>query len=65
MSDPKGIHHKEFSAAHDALNRMRRACERGTGCTLTREMIQSLSVTGIGQMWDDTDPRTEANYDQA
>ena len=31
--------------AQDALNRMRRASHRGTGCHLTKEMIDSLSLT--------------------
>lgn len=43
--------------AHDALDRMRRAAERGTGCRLTAEMIQSLAVSSIGQMWAEEDPR--------
>ncbi|MBG6161508.1 hypothetical protein IWQ54_001158 [Labrenzia sp. EL_195] len=36
MSDD--IHKKEFSAAHDAFERMRKAHERGTGCRLTARM---------------------------
>lgn len=43
--------------AHDALNRMRRAAERGTGCHLTAEMIASLAVTQIGAYWSQPDPR--------
>ncbi|UTC28111.1 hypothetical protein GURKE_00800 [Brevundimonas phage vB_BpoS-Gurke] len=50
-----------FDGAHDALNRMRRAHERGTGCHLTADMIRSLSVTLIGQMWSDDDPRQETS----
>lgn len=51
-----------FSPAHDALDRMRRAAERGTGCHLTAEMIQSLAVSSIGQMWNEADPRkTKSN----
>ena len=46
-----------FSQAHDALNRMKRAHQRGTGCHLTAEMIHSLSVTVIGSMWAEDDPR--------
>lgn len=45
------------SGTHDALNRMRRAYERGTGCHLTAEMIQSMSVSIFGQMWSEEDPR--------
>ena len=52
-----GIHGDELSPAHDALDRMRRASERGTGCRLTAEMIASLAVTTIGQMWSEEDPR--------
>lgn len=54
------IHDEAFSPAHDALNRMRRAFERSTGCHLTADMIESLSVTVIGQMWNEDDPRREA-----
>ena len=43
--------------AHDALNKMRRAHQRGTGCRLTAEQIHSLSVTRIGELWADKDPR--------
>lgn len=46
-----------LDGAHDALDRMRRAAERGTGCHLTAEMIQSLAVSSIGQMWSEEDPR--------
>ena len=42
---------------HDALNRMNRAHERGTGCHLTREMIEALSVTFMGEVWCAPDPR--------
>jgi hypothetical protein len=34
-----------------ALDRMRRAWERGTGCYLTSEMIQNMSVSVFGEMW--------------
>ena len=44
-------------AAHDALNRMKRAADRGTGCHLTAEMIACLKVTKIGSYWEDPDPR--------
>lgn len=43
--------------AQDALNRMKRASHRGTGCYLTAQMIQSLQVTQIGEMWEQEDPR--------
>lgn len=46
-----------MDAAQDALNRMHRAHQRGTGCHLTAEMIESLSVTFIGELWEEADPR--------
>jgi hypothetical protein len=42
--------------ANKALNRMRRANERMTGCRLTPEMIAGLAITSIGQMWEELDP---------
>lgn len=44
----------------DALNRMRRAAERDTGCHLTADMIHALSVTAIGEMWWQDDPRKQS-----
>jgi hypothetical protein len=52
-----GIDHDAFGGAHDALNRMKRASERGTGCHLTADMIAALSVTILDQMWGEEDPR--------
>lgn len=46
-----------LDGAHDALNRMKRAHKRGTGCHLTSAMIDSLYVTIIGQAWGQDDPR--------
>lgn len=46
-----------FDAAQEALNRMRRASKRGTGCHLTAEMIACLSVTKIAEIWEQPDPR--------
>ena len=40
-------------AARDALTRMHRANRRGTGCHLTADMLQSLALTVIGEMWSD------------
>jgi hypothetical protein len=40
----------------DALRRMRRAHERGTGCRLTAEMLNAVSVTLIGQWWGELKP---------
>jgi len=49
--------HDQLSLTHDALNRMKRASERGTGCHLTAEMIADLETTIIGQMWTEEEPR--------
>jgi hypothetical protein len=49
-----------LALAHDAFNRMKRAHERGTGCHLTAEMIAALSVTFMGEVWSDDDPRKPA-----
>jgi hypothetical protein len=43
-------------AAQDALDRMHRAHGRGTGCHLTAEMIQSLALTAIGEIWSGERP---------
>ena len=48
----------DLPMAQDALNRMRRAYERGTGCYLTVEMIRELGVTFLGQIWGESDPRS-------
>lgn len=47
------------SGAQDALNRMKRAHDRGTGCHLTAAMLDSLAVTMIGEMWEQPDPRED------
>ena len=46
-------------AAQDALDRMRRAHQRGSGCYLTAEMIQSLALTSIGEVWSDERPKLQ------
>lgn len=46
-----------FDGAQDALTRMNRAFKRGTGCHLTADQIKSLSLTHIGSMWAQDDPR--------
>lgn len=51
------IDNQEFSEAHEALERLRRASDRGTGCHLTADMIASLELTIVGQMWREHDPR--------
>lgn len=40
-----------FEQAHAALDRMRRAHARGTGCHLTAEMIRDLGLTFLGETW--------------
>ena len=35
-----------------ALKRMRRAHERGTGCTLSAEMIEALACSTLGEWWE-------------
>lgn len=46
-----------LNGAQDALNRLKRAHERGTGCHLTAEMVGSLSLTFLGEAWHEADPR--------
>lgn len=53
---------ESLSGAHDALDRMKRAFDRGTGCRLTFEMLSALSVSIIGQMWNEDRP--EISHDQ-
>lgn len=43
-------------AAQDALDRMRQAAKRGTGCHFTAEMIRQLELTSIGEMWSQDRP---------
>lgn len=45
--------------AQDALTKMARAHKRGTGCHITADEIRSLSITRIGEMWAQPDPRKE------
>jgi hypothetical protein len=49
--------HENFADYHQAMLRMKRAHERGTGCNLTAVMIKSMSVTGFHDIW--------VNYDIA
>lgn len=44
----------------DALNKLRRAAKRGTGCRLTAEEIHHLNVTAFGETWSQPDPRKGA-----
>lgn len=50
-----------LDGAHDALNKMQRAHRRGTGTHLTREEVQSLALTIIGDLWGQPDPRKPSN----
>lgn len=49
--------HDPLDAAQDALNKMRRAHLRGTGCHLSAEEIASLALSTIGELWSQDDPR--------
>jgi hypothetical protein len=51
------FHNTTGNGFHDALNRMKRAYARGTGCRLTAEMLDGLGISIIGQMWEEEDPR--------
>lgn len=51
----------ELDGAQDAINRMGRAHQRGTGCHLTAEMVRSLSLTIVAEWWNDHDPRARAS----
>ncbi|GAA0749678.1 hypothetical protein GCM10009075_38140 [Sphingomonas trueperi] len=41
---------------HDALDRMKRARDRGTGCHLTAEMIAALALSFLGEVWEQEAP---------
>jgi hypothetical protein len=53
LNDERG----PFAGAHDAFNRMKRAHDRKTGCHLTAQMIEALSITFLGEVWSSPDPR--------
>ena len=46
-----------LSEAHNALDRMKRASDRGTGCHLTAAMIAELRLTFLGEIWDEARPQ--------
>ena len=52
---------EELNGAQQALNKMRRAHSRGTGTRLTQEEVRSLSLTLIGEMWEQDDPCMTSN----
>jgi hypothetical protein len=45
-------------SVNDALNRMKRAQRRGTGCHLTVEMVRALGCTLLAEVWGEDDPRS-------
>lgn len=55
------VHRGAFGPAHDALNRMKRAHDRGTGCHLTAEMVEALYLTFLGEVWSADDPRLSSH----
>lgn len=56
MSDD--VEHKGWDHyAQLALDRMNRAHRRGTGCHLTAEMIASLHLSFLGEVWADQRPQ--------
>lgn len=46
-----------MSGVHDALNRLKRAHDRKTGCHLTADMVQSLGLSFLAETWGEPDPR--------
>jgi hypothetical protein len=48
-----------LAPAHAALDRLKRAHDRGTGCHLTAEMIRGLGLTSIATTWTDQDKNSE------
>jgi hypothetical protein len=54
-----------LTPAQDALDRMERAYRRGTGCHLTADMIESLGVTLIGEIWSAERPEEPKEHDRA
>lgn len=57
MSEPDWRERNERIARlqGEALSRMRRASERGTGCHLTADMIGALSVSILAEWWGNVD----------
>lgn len=44
---------KHAKVLRAALDRMKRAASRGTGCHLTAEMMRSLKLTFLAEIWSD------------
>jgi hypothetical protein len=44
--------------AQDALNKLRQAEKRGTGCHLSADEVFAMSLTRFGELWADADPRS-------
>lgn len=42
---------------HNVLNRMREAFASGHGVRISADELRALSVTFIGQIWEESDPR--------
>ncbi|UTC28758.1 hypothetical protein MARCHEWKA_02460 [Brevundimonas phage vB_BpoS-Marchewka] len=55
MEDWRAENARVLRLQGDALRRMKRASERGTGCTLTAEMVEALSRGTIGEWWSNLD----------
>lgn len=51
--------------AQDALNRLSRAMRRGTGCHLTADMVSGLSITLVGEICAQADPRGQQDDGEA
>lgn len=50
--DPQGV-------AHDVLSRMRSNHEAGGGINLTAAELEALSLTKVGDLWMQDDPRSQ------
>jgi hypothetical protein len=44
--------HWVFRETAAAMLRMKRAHDRGTGCTLTADMLAAMYATGWGERWN-------------
>lgn len=50
---------KYDDSAQDALNRLRKAEQAGKGCRLSADEVFALSLTAIGEIWAQPDPRKQ------
>lgn len=53
----------KLGTAHDALNRMRAAYDRGHGVRLSWIELEALNRTIIGEIWHQPDPRNTQGSD--